>query len=313
MYWADQLVLVGTEQAEPPQQLDVKPLIPKTTDGTNWSAWMITLPTRATGSVSSWLSQFGIAVEERRSRTRILTPAVEYGPDGTPHFYLGDPLAVIPSKQATAMVAESHATISATQLERRAPTSTTAYAVTAIETGTVYLRTDAKRDIIRFEVVNESSVPMDDFTPVWSVLYGDNRILPFTTHHANSRTTPVKIVSEIHHLRFQATAHHSSGRKDQLQSGSALDVADWLAAHSATAESLTIDAGNLGHVRIELPESPTSHTDEANVEFPARLTWETTYAIAADSASDPTVPHWRVRKQDASPKRRKGPFMLVEW
>lgn len=312
IHWGDRIVFVGTPQARPPQQLRPSPLKSKSTDGTDWSAWLITLPHQANGPFSTWLARFGITVEERRSRTRIVTPAVEYGPDGIPHFYLDELLVVIPSPQATAMVAESHVTISATRLRRRESAPPTAYAVSALEAGTLHIRTDAKQDTVRAEIVNEPSVPMDDFTPVWSVLYGETRLHPFTTYQGGSRTVEIKVVSELPRLAYYLTAQSLTGPEMRYHSVSALDVAEWVTTQLPHASRLTIDAGNLGYVRIYLAPNPSLPPATTDIKPVRRPTWETTYALAAGSASDPSIPHWRFRDRGLRPTGRNDRFMVFE-
>ncbi|MGW4018292.1 competence protein CoiA family protein [Rhodococcus ruber] len=311
IHWGDRLVLVGTRQSAPPPHLHAKPLNPRPSQGTDWSAWLIMLPTKENGSFSTWLARFGVAVEDRRSRTRIVTPAVEYGADGTPHFYVDEPLVVIPSPQATAIVAESRATISARRLQRRTRTAQAAFSITTVESGTLHLRTDAKQDTVRAEMIAETSVPMEDFSPVWSVMCGEAHLQPFTTHRSGSRSSTVKVVSEIKHLRFRAAVRCSSGTESRLDNATATELTDWVATHLEDTTRVLIDAGNFGFVRIDFGEPHTTRS-KTSVATPDRSGWQHAYALAAASASDPAVPHWQFRNREARPNCREHRFRVFE-
>lgn len=312
VFWGDGVVLVSGAEARPPSHIHARRMPSKTIEGTEWFAWSITLPSKSNQSVRSWLDIFGVTIETRHNRTRVLTPPMEYGSDGVPHFFLGDPIAAVPAAEATVIAAHS-GTMSAVRVARSRGRALI-YAIRAVESGPMNIRTNASRDSTHLQVITETSVPMDNFAPAWSVVYGDTRIYPYTTHHANSRTAPLKIMSDIRYLGFQATAHYSSNREDRLHSGSMLDVTGWLAAHLANAAYVTIDAGNLGHVRINFTtSSQVAPTADVIEDVRDRPTWETAYAIASDAASDPTLPHWRVRNRNVRPARRKGRFMVIEW
>lgn len=306
--WGDHVVVMGAAEAHPPGYVQSLSLSSKTVDGIKWFAWSITLPTKPNQAVRSWLAGFGVTVEARHSRTRVLTPPMEYGPDGVPHFYLGDPIAVVLSAQATVIAAESK-TLSAVRVTRNKD-GAPIYAVRAVESGPLNIRTDANRDSKYFEVVAEASVRMDDFTPVWSVEFGDSVLYPFTTHHVSAEDRQLRVLSQIQCLGLSVSVEHASGLVEHLHRASAIDVGCWLADKLDRAAQITIDAGNLGRVRIVLESSGqlVFESDERRpfakiepVDGSRPSAWPGAYAVAADMARDPAVPHWRVHTRTVRP------------
>ncbi|CDZ88170.1 competence protein CoiA family protein [Rhodococcus ruber] len=295
VHWGDRVVLVGPAHCAPPGALDVVSLSTTSTAEGTWHAWLVRLPRSFDLTAYRWLSKFGITIGQRREKTRIVSPPIEYGAGGVPRFLLGDPIVVAPSPPAGVLAAESYATMNAKSLgRRRVAGSAPAYAVTAVESGALRIRTDAERDVARVDIVTEGDIELDISAAVWCVRHADGVLLPYTSHRFATRDVAPVLHSDIPALRYTVTAKLPDDRTESVRSVGSSAATDWIRQRVATATGIEIEAGNLGFLRLELPRSGRSRPAEPPPVHARRSNWPAAYALSLDTESNPVVPHWQI-------------------
>ncbi|QOW00166.1 hypothetical protein RCF27_07115 [Rhodococcus pyridinivorans] len=298
------MVLVGPAHCAPPGALDVDSLSTISTSEGTWHAWLVRLPRAFDSTTYRWLSKFGITVEQRREKTRIVSPPIEYGAGGAPRFLLGDPIVVAPSPQASVLAAESYATMNAKSLgRRRVAGSMPAYAVTAIESGALRLRTDAERDVARVDIVPEGDIESNLSAAVWCVRHADDVLLPYTSHRFATHEVGFVLHTDIPALRFSVTADFLDDRTESIRSADTTAATEWIRQRLAAATGIEIEAGNLGFLRLEFPRQTPHGEAGARPVRARRSNWPAAYALSSDTDSNPVVPHWQIGTSRAATTR----------
>lgn len=293
VYWGDSVVVVRPDAVIPPTELSPVQLGTVPTAAGTWHAWRVVLPSVARRAVIDWLADFGVVVETRRSRTRIVTPPVEYAGDGKPRFLLGEPVVATVAEAASILIAESDVTISALKLPGRArAASEQGIAVTAIESGPLRLRTNVPRDVINSEIVTETSVDRDSFTPIWFLRHGETMLAPFNASEETDIEAQIEIHSELAGLTFTATVHSMDGRVETRHNDGALQLSKWLRRFRGNTRLIEVDAGNLGFVRLEFDTAPCV-VREVPAASLRQSDWLTAYTIASELSGDNSDLRWR--------------------
>ncbi|NMD97432.1 hypothetical protein HF877_18865 [Rhodococcus sp. BL-253-APC-6A1W] len=300
--WGDAVVAVGPARATPPNTLDITTLESSATAENTWHAWLVRLPKSFNSAARRWLAGFGVArIEQRTTRTRLVTPAVEYGPGGVPRYYLGEPVIVAPSPQAHVLAAESHATFNAKSLKRSrtSPTVPVCF-ITAIESGPLRIRTDTKGDAFQAEIITESVTAEPTSLPLWSLRFDDQVLPPYSKQQVPNRAGTLRIGTTIPALRFSVTAVAHDKTIESAWDAEATAAAEWITQRLSNSVEIEVRAGNLGFVRLH-PEQPAMRMVEPqDTSLRRRLAWREVYKLSAAQADDPTFPHWEIH-------RRRGP------
>ncbi|MHC3368200.1 hypothetical protein AAI421_08990 [Rhodococcus aetherivorans] len=314
VHWGDNVVLVGPVHCAPPGALDVVSLSTIATIEGTWHAWLVRLPRSFDSTAYRWLSKLGITIEQRREKTRIVSPPVEYGAGGVPRFLLGDPIVVAPSPQASVLAAESYATMNAKSLgRRRVGGSAPAHAVTAIESGVLRLRTDAERDVARVDVVTQCDIEPGVSAAVWCVRHADGVLLPYASHQFTTREVGFVIQTDIPALRFSITADFPDDRTESVRSTDSFAATEWIRQRLSAATGIEIDTGNLGFVRLNFSGPiPSRGMNETSVRN-RRSNWPVAYALSSGPESNPSVPHWQIGTGRAAATRVRRLPNVSSW
>lgn len=300
--WGDTVVAVGPARATPPNSLDITTLESSATAENTWHAWLVRLPKSFNSAARRWLAEFGVArIEQRTTRTRLVTPPVEYGPGGVPRYYLGEPVIVAPSPQAHVLAAESHATFNAKSLKRSriSPTAPACF-ITAIESGPLRIRTDTKGDAFQAEIITKSIAAEPASVPLWSLRF-DNRVLPpYSAHQVPNRAGTLRIGTMIPALKFSVTAVAHDNTIETVWQAESGAAAEWITRRLSNAVEIEVRAGNFGFVRLRPEQTAKRSAAPQKTASRRRVAWSDAYKLSAHQAEDPINPHWEIR-------RRRGP------
>ncbi|WP_156665261.1 competence protein CoiA family protein [Rhodococcus phenolicus] len=308
--WGDTVVAVGPARAMPPNTLDITTLDSTATAENTWHAWLVRLPKSFNSAARRWLAGFGVArIEQRTTRTRLATPAVEYGPGGVPRYLLGEPIVVVPSPQAHVLAAESHATFNAKSLRRsRTTPPVPACFVSAIESGPLRIRTDTTGDAFQTEIITESVTAEPTSVPLWSLRFNDQLLPPYSTQQVPNQADTLRIGTTVPALRFSVTAVAGDNTIESSWDAEASAAAEWIMQRLSDSVEIEVRAGNLGFVRLHTHQSatPVSRSrlmrgvESQDRSTRSRMAWREAYKLSVDHADEPTDPHWEIR-------RRRGP------
>ncbi|WP_305094995.1 hypothetical protein [Prescottella sp. R16] len=286
LHWGQRLVLIGSKTAEPPRQLDARRLESIHSDGTLWSAWLVTLPQQESRHATKWLSRFAALLETAYSRTRLLTPPIEYDTNG-PCYHAGMPVVALPARDASVVAAESaDNTVRGIEISKRSTSAQRLISVTVTRRGAVRLRTDRRGDALHYEVVPADRATIDRPDDPWALIADDTSLPVHGTYRSASTAAVYRITTRIPALTFSATVRTHTHARHALHNANAETTTAWLNEHAAHAHEFEVDAGNLGFVRVTAPERTLAR------EPRLRPSWMSAHVAATGRPVGAMPPHW---------------------